>query len=357
MLGLVPAGYVQDVEDIGAAWYYADISRQFESLGLHHDIDGPDFENEPFVGATYTLAVASGAFNYVLVEELTEAIGFQPLGVDQAMYVGAPGSQLSMFRADFDAEKLTSAWSAAGYAPYDTASGIPAWTIGPEAEIEFDHPIQNKVTSELNNVAILDDVLVYAPRMDLLEQVLSFVGSDGASVASDPVFEPLIQSLPESTISAIAFASLTADLGLVNLSAEEREPIEEQFEQALDEFGSMPTSTGIIAAVGEGAVPLDWEWPLENGTPVPNARENAGTAYIRIGTESPEDAARAVEVAAGRWNSLLSLRSRMPYADLAEVAAAEASGNIAKFDLVQAEHPGLWRELFLSRDVLPFIPV
>jgi exonuclease I len=46
----------------------------------------------------------------------------------------------------------------------------------------------------------------------------------------------------------------------------------------------------------------------------------------------------------------------MPYTDYAAMAAAEASGGIAMFDLVQAEHPGLWDFLFQDGDVLPFMP-
>jgi hypothetical protein len=357
MLGMVPAGYSPDFEEIGVGWYYADIARQFAALGLHHDIDGPDFENEPFVPATYALAVGSNVFNYSRVAELTGAIGFQPLGVDQAMYVGAPGSQLSMFRADFDLEKLVATWSDSGYQPYETASGIPAWTIGPEGEFDFDHPIQSMVIAELNNVAIVDGVLLYAPRMDLLERVLSFVDSGEASMASDPVFGPLAESLPETTVSAMAMPPLEPELIYLEMPEETRESVEERFSEALEEFGSMPASTGIVAAVSEGAVPVDWEWPLENGTPVPNARENAGIAHIRLRMESPEDAARAVEVVTGRWNSLISPRTLMPYTDQAALDAIDANGNVAMFDLVQVEHPRLWQELFFSRDVLPFVPV
>src|SRR5690554_5109933 len=46
MLGMVPAGIAEEGEDTHVGWYYADIARQFDALGLHHDLEGPDFENE-----------------------------------------------------------------------------------------------------------------------------------------------------------------------------------------------------------------------------------------------------------------------------------------------------------------------
>lgn len=357
MLGMVPAGIAEEAGDTHVGWYYADIARQFDTLGLHHDLDGPDFDNEPYIDAVLGLKPGAPTFDYALVEEFTSAIGFQPFGVDQSLYVGAPGRPFSLFKADFDVERLVAAWLDSGYEPVETASGVPAWTIGPEGEWDFDHPVQGFTFRQLNNVAIVGDILIYTSRMDLLERALAMAESGEASMASDPVFGPLAESLPETTVSAVSLPPIPPDLGFVVMSDEVREPIEAAFEEALEEFGSMPPSMGIVTAVSEGAVSLDWEWPLVDGTPVPNARENAGTAHIRLGMPSPEDAATAAEVAAGRWNSLRSLLTLMPYTDMAEVAAAEASGNVAMLDLVQLERARLWSHMFESKDVLPFVPV
>ncbi len=354
MLGMVPDGIAADSDDTRVNWTYTDIARQFDALGLPHGIDGFDLENNAFIDAIVPLKFGSHVFDYSRVEEF---IGFQPMGVDQALYVVGAESSFSLFRADFDVERLVAAWLASGYEPVETASGVPAWTIGPEGEFDLDHPIQGSVLRQFNNVAVVDDILIYNSRMDLLERALSIAENGEPSMASDPVFGPLAESLPETTVSALSLPPIPPDLGFVVMSDEEREPIEAAFEEALWEFGSMPASTGIITAVSAGAIPLDWEWPLENGTPSPNARENAGTAYIRMGMASPEDAATASEVAAGRWNSLRSLLTLMPYTDMAEVAAAEASGNVAMLDLVQLERARLWSHMFEIKDVLPFVPV
>ena len=354
LLELVPGDYIDRVGDNGVPWQYADFDRQFASLGLHHDIDGLDFENEPYQYGTYSLAPASSVFNFALVEDLVTAIGFQPFGMDQNLYVGAPGRQLSMFRGGFDPDKVVAAWTKAGYETHDTASGIPAWTIGREGEFVPDHPIQGKVLSELNNVAIVDDVLIYAPYMELLEMALSFIGGGGASMADDGVYGPLIESLPETTVSAMAVTPEQLLPDPVIATREQIDAFESQLAEADDRLGPMPPIRGLVAGVNEGATLVDFEWGPD-GTSV-EPRENAGTCFFRLGTGSEDDAVQAADVAAGRWESLDSLVVKVPYLDLAEVISHGADGNVAALDLVQLRSPRLWHELLVMRDTLPFAP-
>jgi hypothetical protein len=355
LLRMVPANFIDVVESNGIDWQYADLDRQFASLGLHHDINGVDFENEPYLYGTYSLALASSVYMFALSDEVLTAIGFQPFGMDQTMVVGAPGRQLTLFRGGFDPDRLIYAWDEAGYEPYDTASGIPAWTIGLAGEFGPNHPIQGKLISAFNNVAIIGDVLVYSPYMELLEMALSFVDSGGASMADDPVFGPLIQSLPHTTVSAIAATSEQLLPDPVIASEEQLEEFESQLAQSDDRLGPMPAITGLVTAVNEGSTLVDFEWRPE-GTPVAEPTADAGTSFVRMCTQSEEDAVQAATVAAGRWESLDSLVIKVPYLDLAEVVSHGAEGNVAMIDFIQLRSPGLWHELIMMSDVAPFAP-
>jgi hypothetical protein len=353
LLGMIPASYMDLVESNGFDWQYDDIARQFASLGLRHGSDGPDFDNEPVANATVALSHASNVFGYARVEELTTAIGFQPYGMDQCLAVGEPGRRLVLFRGEFVPDSLINAWGAAGYEPHETASGIPAWTIGTGGVLNPDHPIQSKLVSEFDNVAIIGDVLIYSSFMEVLELALSFTGSGEASIAEHPVYEPLIAALPETTVSAVGVTLPQLDITEGYYNEEQVEAIESTVAEAIDQTGSFPSVTGLVTAVEEGATIVDFDWEPE-GSQTAEARDDAGTAFIRIGTPSEVDAARAVEVAVERWETFDTLVTKVPYEDLATIEARSTYGKVAALDLRQVQHPRLWLELFIYRDVLPF---
>ena len=171
LLAFVPDHMLSGESEIH--WYYADLAQQFASLNLHHDANGLAWDDEPWVPATLTLSAASAVFRFARVEDILEIIGFQPLGVNQTLLVGEPPNQLTLFRGDFSRPVLEAAWEANGYEEKTSESGVAVWTIGEEGEFDISHPVQAFVFAAFNNVALVDDVLVYASTMAMLEDALA----------------------------------------------------------------------------------------------------------------------------------------------------------------------------------------
>lgn len=347
LLSLIPQSRLAAVEG-EPYWSYCDFQRQFASLGLHHDISGPDLENEPAAIATLALAPGAQAFSFAMVEEFAEAIGFHPLGVNQSLSMGSPPEMINLFRGVFEPEALIAAWEAAGYVLAETNSGTSAWTIGPDGEFDVENPIQSFVIASMNNVAIVNDVLVYTNTLALLNEVLDHIADGTPSLADDEVFGPIIQTLPQTIVSSMGLAPII-DISIDPLSPEQIEAIQGELDEAREIAGPMPQMTAMVVAVDEGAVPLDFEW---NDLDV----SDAGTMFVRIGYQTQEDAQQAAEVVVARAESVPSLVTGAPMSDLIEPVNSGVEGTTAMVDFTQLESPRVWSSMIFSRDVLLFIP-
>jgi hypothetical protein len=339
LLSFVPAAMLHADEGYGAIpWYYADIAQQFAALGLHHDSNGPDIDGEHWAPATFPLYLAARVFQFALNEELVDAIGFQPLGVNQTILAGMPPNQLSLFRGEFDANKVEAAWEESGYERGESSTGVTTWTIGPDGEYELTNAIQSMVLSNMNNLALVDnEVIVAAGTMDLLEEALATYASEEDSAALDPDFGLSLNALPETTVSAMA----------VRWGSENRpDPVEGAPE--------MPPYTALLLGVEAGAVAPGFD---PNGTPaaVPDSVD-AGVAFARLVMDSAEDAETALEVVEERWTTLNSIRTELPYTDLMEIRDSSVEGNIAQIDFTMLGTPSVWLTMVLSRDAIPFQP-
>src|SRR5690606_31505019 len=131
----------------------------------------------------------------------------------------------------------------------------------------------------------------------------------GASSLEDEVWGPVIQSLPETVVSAMALAPVL-DWMEPNLDLERMEAIQAEMDAVREVAGPMPDATAMIVAVDERAVPPDFEW---DRLPAP---VDAGTMFVRLGTESAEDAEQAARVVVARSESLSSLLTGEPYSEL-----------------------------------------
>lgn len=351
LLAMIPLDVISFPESSGFQWEFADLARQFASLGLHHTSAGPDFENEPFVHALYSLALTSSVFQAVLKEEFLEAIGFQPLGMNQTLTAGLAPNQVTLFRGDFDPDVLIAAWTASGYQQVTSLNGSTVWTIGTEGEFEVTNPVQQSVLSAMNNLAIVDDVLVCSPQLALMNEVLTLVVDGGKSALDDPDTGPIIPTLPEDMVSAAAVRADAFQDAEMPLQSE----VESTLASIRSGVGDMPPITGLITAVGEGATALDSDWSPD-GTPVAATRPDSGKAYFRLGTDSPEDAALAVKVVERRWAELRTLRTQEFYDEILRPTNMYVEGSVAAFDFVQVRSPNVWLQIVVSRDLLPLLP-
>lgn len=348
MLGMVPHSLVM-AGNGGPYWFYCDFARQFAALGMDRDAAGPDLEAIPVATATIALLPGSNAYSYSFVEEFTSSIGFQPLLARQHLMIGDPPEQITMFKGGFDPGRVLAAWEETGYQPVATSSGIEAWSSGPDGEFDIEHPVQRFVFASLNNVAIVDDVLIYANTLDLLNVVLDHIAGGGVTSLDDEVWGPVIESLPETVVSAMAVTPVL-DWMEPNLDLERMEAIQADLDAVREAVGPMPDATAMILAVDEGAVPIDFEW---DGMPAP---VDAGTMFVRLGTQSAEDAEQVARVVVARGESLTSLVTGAPYSELIVAEREAAEGTTAAIDFTQLTSPRVWSSMVLSRDVLLFVP-
>ncbi len=349
LLECVPDTMLNRGDGSGVHWYYADIAQQFAALGLHHDERGPAMNDDPWVLGTYALATGSNAFQYALVTDFTDAIGFQPLGVNQTLLVGDPPNQLTLFRRPFDLERLEAAWEATGYLREAATNGATVWTIGKEGEFEITHPVQRVVIAAFNNLALLgDDILACAPTMELLEEAIATFESGDGSAAQDPVLGLTLSTLPDTTVSAVAATPSLFGPPRVQ-TAEEQEAIDALLDESDADVGSMPEIDGMIVAVNAGAATADF---FEDQSMTPP--DGAGLAMIRLVTISPEDAEQAIEVVEHRWNSMSSLYTQQPFIELMAIESTSVDGNIAEIDFIQLRSPKVWLDLVIMQDLLPF---
>jgi len=342
LLAYVPRGLIEKSAESGVHWYYADIAQQFKALGVPHSAVDGEADDAGWIAALTPLATASSAFQYARVEEFIDAIGFQPLGVDQTLFVGAPPEQLTIFRADFDASRLESAWEASGYVRESASGGQESWTIGPDGGFKIDNPIQRVVFAAFNNIVrVEDDLLLCAPTQYLLEEALA-AKELGKAASSDPFFVSALSTLPATTVSAMSVSPSG-----IGFSASTTPEMEGEFDGLIErsdaEVGAMPRYEGLVTALGAGAVATEGDG-------------GAGEAMVRIVTSSPADAEQVLAVVEFRWTEGTSLRTSQPYTDLMAITGMSVDGNVAKIDFEQLRSPAVWRDMIFSRDALPFIP-
>ena len=351
LLTMVPRATLDRIAS-GIPWTYVDLAAQFAALSMHHGLEGPD-PGEPVANATLALAGTSPLLAFAMDEEFIAAIGFHPLGLNQFLHIGDPGSQVQLFTAPFDADGLATAWTASGYELVEAVSGIDLWTIGPESDISFDHPVQRRVISSMNNLALVGEVIVATPTLASLREVVEFMEGGGESLLDDPATGPLVATLPTTIASAIAIQPVALDVQPIMLDEAAIQVAERQAIEA--EVGPMPPLRGVITAVEAGAFMIESDWS-EAGTREETVRPDAGTAYLRLATASPTAAEQVLSVIERRWERLHSVHSDLMYAEIMEIVDGTIHGEVVELDLRQLRQPQAWQQMILSGDVLPLVP-
>lgn len=349
LLAAVPADMPGQEEGPNVGWTYADVEQQLANMGFTPEEAVADplqvIGSEDFA----SIAWASGIFHYSTDEEFVAAIGFNPFMARQALGAFTFHDSIIVLRGDWDVDTLTAAWEAAGYAPYTTASGVTAWTIGPNGEIDPTHPIQSKGFQSLNNVAILDSgILVYAGSMETLELAIAAHAGEAQSARDDENIAPMLATVPEDTVSLVAFdqpGSAMFDLERQieinpNIRPEDAEEMIEGIRAPLVEsreaVGPMPDYHGVLFGITS-----------ESG-------ENGGEVILRLGAASEEDAAQIATVIEWRWDNFLSARSLRPLNTVMTVTDATHEGTTAMLTFDPSGNPQIWRDLLHGNDLMPF---
>lgn len=349
LLSAVPAEMPGQEEGPNVSWTYADVEQQLANMGFTPEEAVADplqvVASEDFA----TIAWASNFFHFSTDEQFVAAIGFNPFTARQALGAFTFHDSLTVLRGDWDEDALITAWETAGYTPYTTEIGVTAWTIGPDGEVDSAHPIQGKVFSVLNNVAILDGgILVYAGTMQTLELALAAHAGEAESARDDARIAPMLATVPENTVSLVAFdqpGSVMFDLERQieinpNIRPEDAEQMIEEIRAPLREFreavGPMPDYHGVLFGITGGS------------------GENGARVILRLGAESEEDAAQIATVVEWRWDAFLSQRSLRPLNTVMKVTDATSEGTTVMLAFDPLGNPLVWRDLLHANDLMPF---
>jgi hypothetical protein len=351
LLSMLPLTTIDSLPN-GLAWTYVDLATQFSALSIQYSLEGTDAE-QPIGNATLALAGSSPLLSYALDEELIAAIGFHPLGLDQILYAGGPGEQVQVFAAPFNPDVLASAWTASGYEPVETVNGVTIWTIGPDGEFDFQHPVQGRLVDTMNNLAIVDSAIIATPTLTALEAVLGYQEAGGESLLDDPATGSLVGTLPGTIAAALALHPNALTIDQTRVATEDLQ--QEELDSIRAEYGPMPSVLGAISAVEAGAFPIESDWS-ETGTREETVRPDAGTAFISLNTESPADADQALAVVEQRWTRLHSLLSHLTYDEILNLVSGSTSGSVVELEFRQMRSPQNWAQMPLSLDLLPFVP-
>ena len=357
LLRHVPASLVSLDRGSRPVWYYTDLAQQFAALNLHHDANGPAWDDEPWTPAIIPLAFGSAAFQYVRSKSFIDSIGFQPLGTDQALMVGNLPHNLTLFRGGLEPDRLEASWSATGYEHKTSAGGESVWTIGENGEFELGQPVHTEMIAAFNNLALLGDVLLCAPTMAMLEEALAVAQSGEGSLGDrrDPGWPPLppcqqpwYRRWPPRRWSLPMCLPPTTDPDVTDA-------LESSFADSDAAVGPMPASKGVVFGVTAGAVQVDEnleDAPFE----APDFDAGEGLALVRLAMDTVADARQAVKVVEYRWGTMNSVLTAEPYRELMEIVAASAEGEVATIDFAQTRSPTVWRNVLLMQDLLPFLP-
>ncbi len=343
LLAAVPADMPGQEEGPNIGWTYADVEQQLANMGFTPEEAVADplqvIGSEDFA----SIAWASGIFHYSTDEEFVAAIGFNPFMARQVLGAFTFHDSIIVLRGDWNVDTLTAAWESAGYTPYTTASGVPAWTIGPNGEIDPTHPIQSKGFQSLNNVAILDGgILAYAGYSTTIEMVIQTQSGEMASAIDDSWLQPLFSAVSDETISGIGFTqpgSTLYDLGEIaanpNLTPDDRASIEDQLRASREAVGPMPEYRGAIFTV--------------EGDPT-----GEGAIIVQMRAFSGEDAEQVARVVEWRWENLTSQRYQRTFDSIMPLVGATVDGDIVTLRFDPQSAPGMWLELLQGGDLLVF---
>lgn len=333
LLSVLPAPLTVDNGDL-RSWSFADIEQRFEDLGLTYEQLAEDPALPLGMNAYAPMAHTTFLFDFADDQEFVEAIGFNPLTVQQVLVAGAVPDTLTLLRGDWDENSLITAWEAAGYTEYVTVEGVTIWTLDANGMIDPEHPIQSRMFQQMNNVAILDGgILAYAGTPHTVELVLQTQAGEMASALDDPWMQTLIEAVPMDTVSSLGFTqpgSAIYDLGKVatnpNLRPEDRDWIEEPLRASREAVGPMPEYRGVVFSV-EGD-------PAEGGEVV-----------IRLRAFSDEEAEQIVRVLEWRWQNFMSPQYQRTFDSIMPLTEATTEGDLVTLRFDSQDAPQMWLQV------------
>lgn len=348
--------------DAGISFFYADLARQFASLGIDQEESFTNTfleatENPAiFQGAMSPLATASDAFTNAMSDDYTAFIGFQPFMVGQCLLAGPPPDQLSLFQGGIDLDALPDAWEASGYERKSAENGAEIWSIGEEGQVDTSR--DPFVSPAFNNATVLDSgIVMFGQMFDTVAEAAHLVTSGGESLRHDPSIEAAVTAMPGTTVSAIGVAPEYLNFASPRVAGERQEGVRAELEENGDQISEMPVWSGMMAGITGGFTnpSTDAGRPRITGEGHAPGDSPADRAIVvRLVTGSEDDAATAADIVEQRWTSWTSAVSNRPFTELMTIRDSGSAGPVATLDFTPVSMPSVWIDLVLQRDLLPF---
>lgn len=352
LLSLVPPDLMGGPDPNSWLFSWLDLQSHLAALG------GPNLMNGSSPVTQYTGALFSPdpLFSYALMPEARTAFGFSSLEIHQTLVVGMPPDQVTIYAGGAPVPDLPAIWEASGYERKSGQNG-EYWTVGENGEINLDSPVGRFGTGMLNNVAIVnDDVMVFAPRIELVEAVLVTAREGGASAAEDAGMPDALGAMPVDAVNVIAIPGGGLDASTIvpeNPGGNLNQSLRDLLAESDDAVGPMPVSQLAFFGITAGAIMTT----SDASTPVPQG--NAAVIFVDLVTGSPQDAAQAATVVDWRVQNMTSPVAGYAYSELLTPVAGEggSAGAVATLSFTSPKAPGIWSQIVMRQDLWPFVYV
>lgn len=337
------------------AWLFSwlDLQSHLQALG----------DPDPFAETTNIAAIMAPAaiddplLMYAMDPVVYEYFGFSPLDVHQTLVTGVPPEPVTYYAGGVETSELPAIWEAAGYEPKSGDAG-DYWTIGENAEVDLESPLQRIALARMNNLAILDDgTIVAAPTVALLGEVQALAASGGESAADDPDIAALVDSIPETAIQVIAVPGGGLEAASITPENPGVEGVPtDLLEESDDAVGPMPVigmaffgiTTGVVGAeIGNG----------EQGMPQPQGDPENARYFVHLLLDSETDATAAAAIVLWRFENMTSPVAGYVYAErfVPEFTPDDAvQGEIAALSFSNPETLAPWYQMLAMQDLWPF---
>ena len=359
-LAMIPAALVETINRDRPLFWWADLKRQFESVGAPaFDAESNEFRNV-ILAATFHLGLDSMAFQPSIDEVFISTFGFSAFQTHETMRISLAESNVLIFRGGMPIDDLAGIWEAVGFIRETSTSGIEIWSFGDDGMFDLGHEASTYFIDGMTNATILDETVIFSNLFPNLESIANHRIEKGTSILDLYPFTDLLATLTEDIVAAVGLAGDYFELSSIVESHQFSEPPRE-IDPEISEPGVFPVPICGMFAITAGMIvsevlPTD-QPDLVLDLLVDGVESNVGVVESRLAFATPDEAETASELVEDRWNSLQSLTVEEALTDLMVLDASgtdDATPTIATFDFQQLKNNRTWRDMILTKDLLAF---
>lgn len=297
---------------------------QAETLDIALPFDMNDDEQmHAWIQGMHSVTTPVFILQHVMRPEWDELTGFDISQITTGAEIGEPPAQVTFLRGTFDPTFVQAAQLLGGYTPLEVGGRV-VMSLNETDDVDLTNTLQSMVLARMNNSTMLDDgTLVYAPTLELIEQVLA-----PESTLSDlPEVVRAINTLDEPLISGAVLGPGNFLPGI---------PVEMFVPQSQDEIAAAilamreqepaPVVLAAIAGSTPGG-PISLDEVAIDATPDPFGltTQPKSVTKLALAYATPEEA----EIAAGQIQERLATGSSMvdqqPWTELFSTWSAVAN--------------------------------